>query len=466
MNTVTLSPVFLITSIALVCFAIGIPLILYLKEKKHATGALVVSGRLASQIEKLFDRYESKDIAQAEDIDSFLEACVETAVTSAEADAGAVFMADRESTDELAVSAGRNLSLLLPLPEKDSPDALTVSLQEPLIRRVIGVGRAEIFHHGAFCTLPDSAFQLNRLQSVICYPLRHKEEILGVLFLAREKGRRNFSTSNVDALSLLLSVQSKLISTSIDFIRILQKRSIETETRIARHIQKLVNPEKLSGRDDLSFAVYSASAPGIHTDYYDVFRIKADRYVLLVCEVAGKSVPAGLVMLMIRTLVRLVSRTSHDPAKIVEIVNNGIAQKIDMDHFAACNYILYDPSTLTLSIVCAGYMPILFFHHDTQEVEKITGSDPPLGIDRKSSYKRTTVNVSSGDVLLLFSDGIPDALSPEGSQYGIENLTAVLTDNYYLSAEDLKNTLRDHISRFTQSEEPHDDQTLLIMKIT
>lgn len=466
MNVITISPGILIVLVFSVCIVIIVLLFLYRRAKNELTKTKSFISRLFPQIKQLFDLYNQQQIAGSEDIDGFLEVCIRTAVTLAEAEGGALCMAGRETGDELVIAAEKNISPFVSSLADDSPTGLRVSLQEPLIRRVIGTGKADCFHREDFDFSSGSLLNLEHIQSVMSFPFRHNNEILGVLCLIRKKGDNSFSAATFDMLLLFTFIESMLVSRSIDFIHILQNRSIETETRIAGHIQKLVNPGKISDREELSFAVYSASAPGIYTDYYDVFKVDENRYVLLVCEVAGKSVPAGLVMLMIRTLVRLISRTKHEAGRVVEIINSGIAQKIDMDHFAAFNYILYDHISSEIDIVCAGYMPVLIFHHDTQEVEKIAGEDPPLGIDKKSRYKKHTVHVSTGDVILLLTDGIIEALSPEGVQYGISNLISVITENYYLSAEDLKSRVRDHLVRFTQVEEPHDDQTLLIMKIS
>src|SRR5690606_18250343 len=132
--------------------------------------------------------------------------------------------------------------------------------------------------------------------------------------------------------------------------------------------------------------------------------------------------------------------------------------------FATLSYFTYDPDTHQLEYSNAGHHPLIVHRTSDKAVERVDSPGLPIGLEREAKYERRTVELHPGDVVMVYTDGIIEAMNPEGEQYEEERLQTVFRDNAQKDADEILTAIRSDIERFVGPAKQHDDQTLIIMK--
>jgi sigma-B regulation protein RsbU (phosphoserine phosphatase) len=257
-----------------------------------------------------------------------------------------------------------------------------------------------------------------------------------------------------------------------NYTELIEKKEIEREVGIAADIQKWFLPAELPKIDGLDVAAASYPARGVSGDYYDVLPIPQKKgegkgkAAVLICDVAGKGVPASLVMVMIRTIVHLIAGAGRSAGQIAGLVNRGVAGNVSIERFATFSYLMCDPASGAVEYANAGHHPLLLYRAAGDEFEKVDADGLPIGLDKKSSYSQVEVQLEPGDIALLYTDGIVEAMNAADEQFGEDRVREVLRGNgtSAASAEEIMRKLYDELESFVDGAPQHDDETLIVMK--
>ncbi|MFP4363665.1 MAG: PP2C family protein-serine/threonine phosphatase [Spirochaetia bacterium] len=302
------------------------------------------------------------------------------------------------------------------------------------------------------------------VSSIIVIPLLVKKKILGVLAVIRSKPKKFFSENDFTHLKTFAEYASLTIDNLLTYMEILEKQEMEREVGIAADIQLQLLPSKLPKIKGTQFSAFSVPAKGVSGDYYDVIPIKKGKVALVICDVAGKGVPASLVMVMIRTIIHLIAGADKDARTIMTWINRGVAGKISIDRFATMSFLTYDPKTGEIEYANAAHHPLFIFKAKTKTIESLDAEGLPIGLDRNTNYGQNTIKLEKDDCILLYTDGIIEAMNPDGDQYTYERLEEVVKKHYALDAEALIEEIKKDIWKFVRNARQHDDLTLLCMK--
>ncbi len=247
--------------------------------------------------------------------------------------------------------------------------------------------------------------------------------------------------------------------------RVVMKRDLQ----IAREIQMWLlpaNPPQVPGME-IAFATRPANT--VAGDYYDVFArpgnaAAGQSYVVAVADVAGKSIPAALLMATFQASLKTLSAT---PSSLVELVNS-------MNQYACSNsqgglrFITaflaeYSPATRTLTYINAGHnQPIL--RHNAGPIQRFDTGGLPLGIKADASYQTGTVKLEAGDWLVVFTDGVVEAINEAGSDYGEQRLISILNGGTDLPPVKMLSRIMVDLDFFVGNTPQHDDITCLLIK--
>ena len=158
--------------------------------------------------------------------------------------------------------------------------------------------------------------------------------------------------------------------------------TIENETDIASRIQKILLPKKLIDTTDLNFSVLFNQARGVCSDYYDIIQSQRDRLFCIIADVAGKSIHACIVMVMIRSLLYLITNTAQNTQNILDILNKGITGKISIDHYASISLLTYIPAEKSIEYVNAGTQSLLLWKALTKKLIRLEQKSDPIPAKR------------------------------------------------------------------------------------
>lgn len=278
---------------------------------------------------------------------------------------------------------------------------------------------------------PDSESVMGlALRSVMCAPLWTQEQkAFGVLLVDSHQPKTKF---NQEDLNLLMGVASQA-SIALDNARYhraaLARERLSRDLALARQVQRSFLPEEIPEIPGYDFFAVNQSALEVGGDYYDFIHLPGPRIGVMLGDVAGKGVAAALVMARFSAGARACVRAEPSLAAAVADLNLVMQPLGRTDRFVTLAALLLDPATHTLSVVDAGHPSPLLLRQATGILEdaapqKIVG--PPLGILEGLKYETQVTKLEPGDSVVLFSDGITDALNVDGRQFGLAALRALL----------------------------------------
>lgn len=309
---------------------------------------------------------------------------------------------------------------------------------------------------------PQSALYISSLMAV---PLVNSGVATGVMIVIKTNYNSHFSDLDFTNLKSFGEYASMTIDSLKKYHELLEKYEMQKEIGIAAEIQTSLIPKRLPDIRGIKSAAYTLAAKGVSGDYYDLFSMDRHTIGATVCDVAGKGVPASLVMVMIRTVLRLISSPKRGAAETLTMLNKSISGKIDIDRYATMGFFKIDLRSRKLSFSNAAHHPLQIYRQSTGKFYAIDTPGLPIGIDRDSVFSEKRFSIHPGDIIFLYTDGFTEARNPAGEEYTAANLLKIIKFNCRKSAEAILNAVIEDMHKFTSRAKQHDDQTILVIKI-
>ena len=245
----------------------------------------------------------------------------------------------------------------------------------------------------------------------------------------------------------------------------LEKKRLEEEVGVAAEIQQRLLPQSLPEVEGFELAAISKPSRGVSGDYYDVVDMEDGRYWIAVGDVCGKGIPAALTMATLRTLFRAQIDRGRPLPEMMQRVSEGLFSATSPEVFATFCFGVLDPGAKTFTYVNAGHpFPI---HSSVSSTAGIQGVGIPVGLDPliwDKPYEEQKVTLAEGDVLVIFSDGVPEAGAMREDMFGEERLEKVIAEHREEGAMAVQNAVCDAVEVFMDGDPMDDDLTLVVIK--
>jgi sigma-B regulation protein RsbU (phosphoserine phosphatase) len=243
--------------------------------------------------------------------------------------------------------------------------------------------------------------------------------------------------------------------------RTINKR-LQQELEESQEIQAALMPKALPEIDGFDIAIAWKPARAVGGDYFDVLKFSERHTGLCIADVAGKGMPAALMMSNLQAVLKSFAADIVGPAELCARVNSVVCHNIVPHRFISCFYALLDTQDRKFSYTNAGHCPPMLIRDGTCIRMKEGG--PVLGVFPDRRYLQGNVELQSGDCLLLFTDGVTEARSASGREFGEERLRALLIGGHKLRAADLRDRIMAAVSEFSDGL-VHDDATLMVVRV-
>jgi serine phosphatase RsbU (regulator of sigma subunit) len=262
------------------------------------------------------------------------------------------------------------------------------------------------------------------------------------------------------------------MSASIDHLLLVQreKQRLDDELRIAREIQKSLLPVTPPRLEGLDVADLCEPAREVGGDYYDFFQLGPRRLAVLIADVSGKGTSAALYMAELKGLMLALSRAEESPRQLLIEVNRHLADHLDNRSFVTMTYAVIDLEQRTLTAARAGHTPLIVVTGGRSEV--IVPDGMVLGLRLPGASERfADVLVEHarpllpGDVIVLYTDGITEAMDADGELFGDAALARVLAGEHHRDAAGIRERVVRDVRAFVGDAEPHDDMTMVVLKL-
>jgi sigma-B regulation protein RsbU (phosphoserine phosphatase) len=253
-----------------------------------------------------------------------------------------------------------------------------------------------------------------------------------------------------------------------------EKERLEQELRIARSIQMSLLPQGPLHMPGVSLSGHCEPAREVGGDYYDFLPLENDRLGILIADVAGKGTSAALYMAELKGLVLSLSRHHVSPRQMLIEANSIISKHLDARSFITMTYAVVDLRARTITCARAGHCPLIYVPGPdavSRTPQLLTPEGMVLGLqfDMGDTFDRlleeVTLPLGRGDLFVLYTDGISEAMNPQGDCFGDQRLVELAHRNADLTSDDLRDRILAEVHAFAGDAAQHDDMTMVLVKI-
>jgi len=301
-----------------------------------------------------------------------------------------------------------------------------------------------------------------RTRSEMVAPIISNEEVIGVFDLESDE-LDAYSEDDLEVLMLLASQVAIIIDKVMLHEQLIEKQRLETQLEVARQVQLELLPPRDPQLEGFDISAYNFPTEEVSGDYYDWVRVYDDQIGVVIADVAGKGVPAALLMAFLRASLRAASHIGYAPHISMSKVNYLLWESIERNQFVTAFYGILDATNRTLAYSNAGHNPPLLIDADGKTRFEERGG-VPLGMFRDSRYYEYFATIEPGQMLVLYTDGVTEAMNPSGEEYGGQRLVAAALRGRHLSARELIDFIHRDVIDWTGGLGAHDDVTFFIIK--
>lgn len=306
---------------------------------------------------------------------------------------------------------------------------------------------------------------LFELESIVVFPLITRGEIVGALGVDQGPGTHRFSPEEVRVLNGIANQAAVAIERSRLDDQAEQKKRLDYELGLARQIQTSFLPARPPQPPGYDIAAAWRSARQVGGDFYDMIPLAHERLGLVIADVSDKGLPASLFMALTRTIIRTMAIGKPTAREALERANDVILADAQSDMFVTAFYGILDTASGVVAYANAGHNPPLYYTQATGNVRPIKEHGIALGILPNIELPQAYVTLTCGDVLVLYTDGVTDALDLGGEEeFGDTRLTEVVREHAGLSAQEMTHEILRAIEEFSQGAPQFDDVTLVVVK--
>ena len=308
-------------------------------------------------------------------------------------------------------------------------------------------------------------FQRNAVELLI--PLTVENRVNAMVGIGKKENLRSYTIKDIELLGKLGRQIGITIDNALHHGDIVEKERLAEELRLGREIQMVLLPQHIPQMRGLTVEGLMQPALEIGGDYYDFISLpQQDQFAIVIGDVSGKGVAAGLLMAMAKTAITTISQEETSPRQILLRTNGILNQYMGGHKFMSLLYLIWQPELSSMFYSSAGHEHIFVYRESTQTLEVIQSGGFVLGILPKidTYLEEWHLKLGSKDKVLLYSDGIIDAENQERDRFGLERLKEAFTRHHQKPAAELIKAVKDEVYAFIGSYPQYDDITLIVME--
>jgi sigma-B regulation protein RsbU (phosphoserine phosphatase) len=409
---------------------------------------------------------------------------VEGATRILDAHGGALYLADRTGAKLAPAFISKGCPPLVEVPPHilqqaaATPVALDSYLRqhaivpgEGIIGRVWQAGQPvclnELSEAPELAKLRDSSLAT---ASAMVASLLYGKQNMGVLALANGPMGAPFTQSDFVVFKSIAEQSAFALYNAIVYSEANEKKRLDHDLAIARDIQRVLLPAEPPSINGFEINGINVPARHVSGDYFDYIKVDDERLGVAIADVSGKGVPASLIMAICRSVLRSQAAQNPSPADVLRKVNRQLYPDIKEDMFISMAYLILDHARDRVTLSRAGHDAPLLYNHADQTVTPLKPPGLVLGIDSGSVFDRMTgdfaVRLERDDCLILYTDGVTEALDTEGYEFGIERTIQSVRASAVDGASAIITRVIDDVRNFVGSQPPNDDITLIAIRKT
>ncbi len=322
-------------------------------------------------------------------------------------------------------------------------------------------------------------YQLNNLKDAVCVkdsnkisireielivPMLIKNETKGLILLGKRITNQPYSQSDVEYISSVGSLAMISIENSRLFKEMLEKQKIEKDLELARTIQQNLLPSKIPTSEKFEIAAYNKTARQVGGDFYDVATLENGNTIIALADVSGKGIQASLLVANLQAFLKSLYKLNYSLQEASNILNDLVSENTTNGSFITAFWGIIDNETNEFTYVNMGHNPPLLIRNG--EIIKLKKGGMILGVMQTViPYEYEKVQLKKDDTIILFTDGITEAMNKSNEEYSDERLEYLVIDLSEKNAKEILDLIVKDVTNFTNDAEQSDDITCMVIKI-
>jgi phosphoserine phosphatase RsbU/P len=403
-------------------------------------------------------------------LDSVLAKMIDHAVAVTDADRGLLLEAEEGRIESLKVRLARRTGAQRLPPESMAPSGTAIQLavkqQSPVITEDLAQAEmnlqaaASIVAQGLRAVVVIPLYATSRASSEGSAANMRRGEFLGVLYLDSKRPTA-FSKLDRQILDALAADAASILDNARLVEKERERQMLEQQIAIARDIQQALLPKNFREYPFLSCSGVNFPCLSVGGDYFDVFPLDDKRTAFLLADVSGKGLGAALLTTMLQGALSGMT-LGTDPARVFNHVNRFLCDHAEVGRYATMFFGILDDAG-RLEFINAGHPSPILIRKDTVE-EAFTEGSFPVGLVPEAEFTTSTLQLQPNDTMVLFSDGVTEAMDPEEELYGVPRLRGVLQGKPDMELDEIQKAILESVENFARGARQADDLTLLLVR--
>jgi sigma-B regulation protein RsbU (phosphoserine phosphatase) len=321
----------------------------------------------------------------------------------------------------------------------------------------------ELLASGKVDLTGDQREWLETTASAILLPLHVSSGLAGFLALGKKSSEEDYSSEELELLQSL-SAQVSLVAENLELLsEKIEKEKLDQQLEVARSIQERLLPDHSPETPGLEVEGLIRICLQVAGDYYDILPLEDGRTAVAIGDVSGKGVGPALLMANLQASLRTTQEIGIELSDSVSRINRLVCENTPTDMFITFFVSVFEPETGTLRYVNAGHDPPMLIGPRGSST-RLTEGGLLLGFDRESVYREGSVHLGPGETLLMYTDGVTEAMDELGEEFGEERLLSVAVDNSDQALREILSAVEAAVVGFHGTDHFYDDFTLIAMR--
>ena len=359
---------------------------------------------------------------------------------------------DSDGTMKLSVSKGHHLASDLNVYEDESLLSELSQIKESMILDDLPA------ENSGLNLLKNNGFQ-------VIVPMRIKDETRGIIVINEKISKIEFIRDDLEFLYTLGNEAIICLENARLFEETLEKQRIEEELDIAREIQQRMLPQRCPGMSGIEVAGMNVPSRQVGGDYFDCIVLNNDIVCLAIADVSGKGIPASLLMSNLQASLQAIIEAKSNLSDVAFKINNLIYKNTGHERFITFFYGLLNQKERSFTYVNAGHNPPLWYVNHDRCIRRLEKGGLILGMMKNVRFQHDTIKLSSGDWIVMYTDGVSEAMNDTDEEFGEARIEKIILDNLDANPEEMKIRLFEAVRLFTEDAPQSDDITMVAVKI-
>ena len=306
--------------------------------------------------------------------------------------------------------------------------------------------------------------ELDELEVELIVPMQLHGKTRGLIFLGKRPGNKKYGESDIEFIFSVGNLAIISLENNRLFQEALEKQKMEEDLLIARDIQRNLLPQTLPEYDHFDIAALNVSSKQVGGDYYDVIPLNDGRFYIAIADVSGKGVPASLMMANIQAFLQVICRQGIKIDEATGMINDLVTANTSEGRFITFFWGYIDINKNALTYVNAGHNPPYIIRNG--KIIKLEKGGIIFGVMKTMTpYIFEEIELKKDDVIILYTDGVSEAMNLDNEEYSEEKLQAVAKSLVNRNADEILNGIKEDVQIFTQGNAQSDDITLIVIKV-